>query len=396
MKDSFLEISHHQTSKRGESAPGDVFQSIKCDDGRVVSVLSDGLGSGIKAGVLATLTATMAARCVAADIPLRRVAEFVMRSLPVCSERKISYATFTLIDVAPGGRVRVVEYDNPPYVLLRAGTLMEPIKSELRLPRGRGGAKGDAVLRLSSFVAAPGDRIVLYSDGVTQAGMGTKSYPLGWGDVAVQDYVRDLVASSTGGLSARELAKRLVREAVTKDGWAPKDDITCGVAYWRHPRRLLVLTGPPVSRDRDQEMTRIFASFDGRRVIAGGTTANIVARETGGKVSVDLKDLDPEIPPASFLSGADLVTEGILTLARVASLLESDQDDPSPRRNAAHRLLELMLDSDVIQFVVGTRINEAHQDPTMPVELEIRRNVVKRIAAALEAKHLKETRVSYI
>jgi len=395
MKDSFLELSHHQTSKKGQSAPGDVFQSIKRDDGRVVSVLSDGLGSGIKAGVLATLTATMAARCVAADIPLRRVAEFVMRSLPVCSERKISYATFTIIDVAPGGRVRIVEYDNPPYVLLRDGTLVEPIKSELRLPRGRGGAKGDAVLRLSSFDARPGDRIVLYSDGVTQAGMGTRAYPLGWGDVGAQDHVRDLVAGSPG-ISARLLARAVVQEAVVKDGWAAKDDITCGVAYWRHPRRLLVLTGPPVSKDRDKEMARMFSAFDGRKAIAGGTTANIVARETGGKIVVDLKALDPEIPPASELAGADLVTEGILTLARVAALLESDQAEAPIQHNAAGRLLELMLDSDVIHFVVGTRINEAHQDPTMPVELEIRRNVVKRIAAALEAGHLKETRIAYI
>ncbi len=395
MNGSFLELSHHQTSKQGQSAPGDVFQSIKCDDGRVVSVLSDGLGSGIKAGVLATLTATMAARCVAADIPLRRVAEFVMRSLPVCSERQISYATFTILDVAPGGRVRVVEYDNPPYVLLREGTLVEPIKSELRLPRGRGGAKGDAVLRLSSFDARPGDRVVLYSDGVTQAGMGTRTWPLGWGDVGAQDYVQGLVASS-GSLSARSLARSVVQEATVKDSWAPKDDITCGVAYWPHPRRLLVMTGPPVSRERDVEMARQFSSFEGRKVISGGTTASLVARELSLKVRVDIRDLDPEIPPSSEMPGADLVTEGILTLARVAALLEADQGDVPAQRNAAGRLLELMLDSDVIQFVVGTRINEAHQDPTMPVELEIRRNVVKRIAAALESGHLKETRISYL
>ncbi len=395
MNGTFLEISHHQVSKKGQSAPGDVFQSVKCDDGRVISVLSDGLGSGIKAGVLATLTATMAARCVASDIPLKRVAEFVMRSLPVCSQRKISYATFTIVDILPGGHVRVVEYDNPPYVLIREGTLLEPIKSELRLPRGRGGAQGDAILKLSRFDARPGDRIVLYSDGVTQSGMGTKPHPLGWGDVKAQDRVRDLVLA-TPNMSARDLAKSLVREATTMDAWAPKDDITCGVAYWRHPRRLLVMTGPPVSKDRDREMARQFSAFDGRKAVAGGTTANILARETGGRIRVDLKDLDPEIPPASELEGADLVTEGILTLARVAALLESGQTDASQQRNAAGRLLELMLDSDVIQFVVGTRINEAHQDPTMPVELEIRRNVVKRIAVALESMYLKETRTSYI
>jgi hypothetical protein len=54
-----------------------------------------------------------------------------------------------------------------------------------------------------------------------------------------------------------------------------------------------------------------------------------------------------------------------------------------------------VLNSDRITFIVGTKINEAHQDPSMPVELEIRRNVVTRIAALLEEKYLKEVRIQY-
>ncbi|GAB1455615.1 hypothetical protein MASR2M48_09220 [Spirochaetota bacterium] len=160
-----------------------------------------------------------------------------------------------------------------------------------------------------------------------------------------------------------------MREAIAKDGWSAKDDITCGVAYWRHPRRLLVLTGTPVSKDKDKEMTRLFTIFEGRKVISGGTTANIIARETGGKITVDIRQLDPEIPPCSELSGADLVTEGILTLARLASLLESDQTDTPIQKNAAGRLLEMMLDSDVIHFLVGTRINDTIRIQPCPLSL---------------------------
>ena len=50
----------------------------------------------------------------------------------------------------------------------------------------------------------------------------------------------------------------------------------------------------------------------------------------------------------------------------------------------------------MIHFLVGTRINEAHQDPNIPVELDLRRNLMKRIAALLEERHLKETRIQYI
>ncbi len=38
----------------------------------------------------------------------------------------------------------------------------------------------------------------------------------------------------------------------------------------------------------------------------------------------------------------------------------------------------------------------AHQDPNLPVELEIRRSVMKKIARILEEKFLKEVSLKYI
>jgi hypothetical protein len=55
-----------------------------------------------------------------------------------------------------------------------------------------------------------------------------------------------------------------------------------------------------------------------------------------------------------------------------------------------------MLQSDIVEFVVGTRINEAHQDPNIPVELDLRRNIIRKIAVLLETRHLKEARVRFI
>jgi hypothetical protein len=40
---------------------------------------------------------------------------------------------------------------------------------------------------------------------------------------------------------------------------------------------------------------------------------------------------------------------------------------------------------------MGTRVNEAHRDPNLPVELDIRRNIIKKIVTLLEEKYLKET-----
>ena len=181
---TFVELGHYQVRKRGQGAEGDAFLSRKADDGRIISVLSDGLGSGIKAGVLATLTASMAIKFVAEDIPIRRAAGIIMKTLPVCKERRISYATFTIVDIDSQDVVKVVEYDNPAYLLIREQTQVEPIKGDLqvrRAGRSRATSMRQAVMHYSEFKANPGDRLVFFSDGVTQAGMGTRAHPLGWG-----------------------------------------------------------------------------------------------------------------------------------------------------------------------------------------------------------------------
>ena len=159
---------------------------------------------------------------------------------------------------------------------------------------------------------------------------------------------------------------------------------------------MLVVTGPPFFPARDQELARVVETFNGVKAVCGGTTANIVSRLLNRAVHMRLGDLDPEIPPAATMEGVDLVTEGTLTLGRVASLLENGADPARLAANAATELLARLLDSDVIRFVVGTRINQAHQDPNVPVELDLRRNIVKRIAALLETRYVKDTEIQYL
>ena len=114
-------------------------------------------------------------------------------------------------------------------------------------------------------------------------------------------------------------------------------------------------------------------------------------------VALDFEgEIDPNIPPPSRMEGIDLVTEGTLTLGEVARILESNLPISQFRRNAARTLVEMLLETDIVQFVVGTRVNEAHQDPNIPVELDLRRNIIRRIATQLDQKYLKETSVRYM
>ena len=76
-------------------------------------MLSDGMGHGVKANILATLTATMALNFTREHKDFNTIAEIIMNTLPVCSVRKISYSTFTIIDIEMDGKVSILEYDNP-------------------------------------------------------------------------------------------------------------------------------------------------------------------------------------------------------------------------------------------------------------------------------------------
>jgi hypothetical protein len=236
---------------------------------------------------------------------------------------------------------------------------------------------------------------VFFSDGVSQSGMGTRAHPLGWGDEGVRESLTAAVATEPQ-ISARRLARRLVTESSRKDADRTHDDITCGVIYFREPRRLLVATGPPLDPGMDGELAARISGFDGRRIIAGGTTGNIVARELGVKPRISLENLDPEIPPYAQMDGVEMVTEGIITLAKAAEYLEAGTTPEWLPRNAAGLMAEQLLDSDNIDFLVGTRINQAHQDPNVPMQLELRRTMVERLSDVLQRKFLKEVSISYV
>jgi hypothetical protein len=96
------------------------------------------------------------------------------------------------------------------------------------------------------------------------------------------------------------------------------------------------------------------------------------------------------------MDGFELVTEGALTLCEVLHLLEGEFVPEGMSPNAAVRLTALLLDSDIVKFAVGTSINEAQQDPNFPVELDLRRNIVKQIAQLLESKYMKRASIQYL
>ena len=187
-----------------------------------------------------------------------------------------------------------------------------------------------------------------------------------------------------------------MNRALDIDSGNALDDITCGIIHYRQPRELLIVSGPPVVTENDAEMAAIAHKFNGVKIICGGTTAKLIGRELKQLIVLDYKSRHCALPPRSSMKGFALVTEGIITLHEVARFLQSSLNPVDAPSSPAREIVELFLDCDVIRFLIGTRINEAWQDPTLPSDLGLRRTIVSQIARLLEEKFHKETRVQFL
>ncbi|MFZ2957215.1 MAG: SpoIIE family protein phosphatase [Candidatus Ozemobacteraceae bacterium] len=381
----FIEIGHHQKAKAGEYSFGDVIlkRFIKEENRRIV-VLADGMGSGIKANILANLTASMALNFICEHKSIVEASALIFNILPECSVRKMAYSTFTIVDMVGDGTTHLIVYDNPLPVVLRHG---EALKQEWRIIELSETPYAGKSISTASFMPEQEDRLLVFSDGISQSGLGRSSE---WRREGVIAFALKSVQEKPD-FSAGDLSEKIVHKAEMNDKIGLKDDATFFSVYFRKPRRLLIATGAPVSRERDFAFARRFREFPGKKVVAGGTTSEVIARELDLKFSANMISLNDGLPPISMLESADLVTEGVMTLDRVERLLGENGREPLGRDGAAERMTKLILNADLIEFCVGTAANEFHYN----LQCKLRVQLIKDIAELLETKHMKQTTIEF-
>ncbi len=386
----FIDIDCNQTKKYNQNAFGDYFISKRYpDEAKLIAVLSDGLGSGIKANILSCMTATMLLKFIEGEqIPISKAAEIIMNSLPVCKVRRISYSTFSAIEVNDEGDAKIVEEGNPEFIWIRGNEIMQPEFSEIPSKTFK-----NRRLKIYKIKLKLGDRLIFCSDGVTQSGLGGGRLKLGLRREGLIVLLQDKLKENPD-ISSTELSQYIVNQARNiETDRLPKDDISSCVLYFREPREALVFTGPPYHQQKDKEYAEMFANFKGKKAIAGGTTANLISRELNRPITMDTTISIGKLPSCSYMDGVDLVTEGILTLTKTLEYLENGTSDID---NAAGKLVKFLLDSDCINFMVGAKLNQAHYDPALPIEIEIRKNIIKKIAGVLREKYFKKVNVQYM
>ncbi len=362
-----------RVSKHHEEVCGDTVVVIRDVEATTV-IFSDGLGSGIKASILSILTTKIVAGLLRRKVGLEQVFATIADTLPTCKVRNLAYSTLSILRIANNGEAHLIEYDNPELLLLREGALF-PIERKKRVIASKDTME-------AFFTINTGDILLLLSDGVINAGVGGL-FQLGLG---YQGVVTNLMERRLFRKEAEEIAAQIINLVDACYLCQPRDDATAVVMAARKLRRAMVLTGPPVKKEWDRTVVNRLMSATGMtRIVSGGATGNLVARETGKKISVGLEYEDPSVPPLATIEGVDLVTEGILTLNKCVTLLKkvANGGKLNPAKDGATVLAKKLLEADQINFLVGTASNPAHQEFMKSLQLKVRTEAIAEMQQLL-------------
>ena len=389
MNNLCADIGYKSINHYGEQLCGDHVEIIEQDDDSTVVVLADGLGSGVKASILSTLTSKIISTMMAAGLSLEECVNTIAATLPVCSVRGVAYSTFTIIHIKNNEYAEIIQYDNPQVILLRNNKNYEYARMEMNI----GGKK----LFRSLIRLEENDIFVAMSDGCPHAGIGL-AFNFGW---KIQEITEFLEVMSLSGLTAKNLSTLLVEECDKLYGHKPGDDTTACVIRIRKREPMNILFGPPSNRDDNDRMMSLFFSKTGKHIVCGGTTSSIAARYLGKKVEATLSFENSDLPPIAKIEGVDLVTEGVITINRVLEYAKDYLGENTMyehwnyKRDGASLICRMLFEEATdINFFVGRAINPAHQNPDLPINFNIKMNLVEELTKCLRQMG-KKIKVSY-
>ena len=385
-----VDISWKSLNKHHEELCGDKVEVLKTEDSDII-ILADGMGSGVKANILATLTSKILGTMFLEGASIDACVETIAKTLPVCKVREVAYATFSILQIFHNGDAYLVEFDNPKCVFGRDRQIVDYPYRE-RMIEGKN-------IREYRFQVRLKDCFVLMSDGVIYAGVG-ELLNFGWTWESMAEYTLKCTRET---LSASRLAAMLSQACYDLYGQKPGDDTTVAVARVIERQIINIFTGPPTHKEDDERVVREFMKQEGKKVVCGGTSANITARVLKKEIVTSLNYADPNVPPTATIEGLDLVTEGVLTLGKTLGLLkryEHDEFDEAffdelDAENGASRLAKMIIEECTeLHLFVGKAMNMAHQNSSLPFDLSVRMNLVEQLKEC--AEHLgKNVQVTY-
>ncbi|GAB3082273.1 PP2C family protein-serine/threonine phosphatase [Micromonospora schwarzwaldensis] len=205
---------------------GDIFDYAL--NGDVLSVgLFDTCGHGIKASALASLVVSAYRNARRTGLDLVDTAISIDRW--VRSEHPNYFATALLAELdRRTGRLRIINAGHPGALLLRDGRAIRTLPGPTALPLGLGHLSGKRP-RAHEEALHPGDRILAYTDGITDARSDD-------GERFGRDRLVDFVERALNdALPSPETMRRLVRAVLAYQQDQLDDDATALILEWQPP-----------------------------------------------------------------------------------------------------------------------------------------------------------------
>ena len=389
MNDLCADIGYKSINHVGEQLCGDHVDVIDRDDNSTIVVLADGLGSGVKASILSTLTSKIISTMMAEGLPIEECVATIAATLPVCSVRGVAYSTFTIIQIHNNEYAEIFQYDNPHVIVIRDGRNYNYPMTELNID-------GKKIFR--SYISLQENDIFLaMSDGCPHAGIG-REYNYGWRRENIVDYMETI---SVAGYTAKTLSTMLIDHCNELYGGEPGDDATAAIIKIRKREPMNLMFGPPSSRDDNDRMMALFFAKEGKHIVCGGTTSSIVSRYLRKPLRASLSFEASDIPPTATIEGVDLVTEGVITINRVVEYAKDYLGENKSyetwgfKKDGASLISRLLFEEATdINFYVGRAVNPAHQNPELPINFNIKMNLVEELSTYLKQMG-KRIKVSY-
>lgn len=342
-------MSVSQSSKTPLAPCGDFVRYERTPTATTV-VCADGIGSGIKANTAAVMCVSRLFELLAADFSLREAFASVARTMTAAMGSDLPFVAFTTARLHTDGRVTVLSYESPPPIYTTRQRRAHVLQQRMF-------TLDQAVVGEAHCHLEPGETLMLFSDGITQAGLGA-GLPEGWTIDGVCRYVNQLLAE---GVPLPDLPESVHGEARRLWASVKGDDCTAVLARCRWGEVINILTGPPNNPNDDAAVVRRFLQLPGDKIVCGATTSKVVARVSGGRLEVEQNLSSAIAPPSYRLAGIDLVTEGAVTLNQVYNIYDED-----PTRYEEYtgvtRLCELLRSADRINLLVGQARNVAEGD----------------------------------
>lgn len=389
MNNLCADIGWRSLNHVGEQLCGDHIEIIEAGDDSTVCVLADGLGSGVKASILSTLTSKIIATMTSQGIALEECVKTIAATLPICKVREVAYSTFTIIRIIKNEEAEILCYDNPDVIMYRNGKIYEYPFRELNI---EGKTIHKARIKLQE-----NDTFIAMSDGCIHAGVGM-SLNFGWERKDIAEFIEGL---TDVGFTAKTLSTVLTDQCLKLYGGNPGDDTTALTVRIRSRQQMNLMIGPPSDRNDCDKMVSLFLSKGGKHIVCGGTTSTIVSKHLNKPIVPNINYFDPDIPPTASIDGVDLVTEGVITINRVNEYAKDYiKDNESYKQwnyqqdGAAMISRMLFEEATDINFYVGRAINPAHQNPNLPINFNIKMQLVNELSDSLK-KMGKSIKVNY-